>query len=404
MKRRPHLSLLSILVVACGMLLGQSALAATAHASDHEPTFYVSPHGSDSSGTGSRAHPFKTIEHAVTVAPSGASVVVESGVYREDVTITHELRLTGDDQPTIDALHQNNGIVIAGPRTAGTVVSGFTVEWATFEGILAVQTQGVTIQKNTIRNNDQGIFLPPSQQTGECAAAGPIPGDCGEGLHLMSVTGSKVLDNKIHNNSGGILLSDELGPTAWNRIAGNRVENNLYDCGITIVGHSPNALSSTGKRQPSVAGVHDNTIAWNVVNGNGVLGEGGGILIGVALPGSAVYNNRILDNFAEGNGLAGVTLHSHIPGVQDINDNVIVGNTLVHNALDGRGPGKPGDSDTSDTHTTDLLIAGASLVSGTVVTGNHLRDAYFGIWTQTAAPIDADDNQFNDITVHLHQQ
>ena len=52
-------------------------------------------------------------------------------------------------------------------------------------------------------------------------AAGPFdplcinqPDDCGEALHLQTVTGSTVSGNLVQDNVGGILLTDEDGPTA----------------------------------------------------------------------------------------------------------------------------------------------------------------------------------------------
>ena len=359
-------------------------------------SLYVSVQGSDGNPC-TQAAPCATIGHAVSLASAGATITVGSGTYHEDVTISTDLTLIGQGHPIINASQLANGLVISGTAAAGTVVRGFMVENATGEGILAQQTSGLTIQQNTVTNNDQGIFLPPNAQTGECAASGPIPGDCGEGLHLMSVTGSKVVSNTVFANSGGILLSDEFGPTAHNQVAGNLVLNNLYDCGITVVGHLPEFAGG---------GVHDNTVVANVVNGNGTQGEGGGILLAVGAPGGGVFNNHVLFNVAEGNGLAGVTLHSHaIPGPSpDLHGNVIIGNVLKNDALDGRGPGMPGDSDTSDNQTTGLLISGAVPVTGTVVAGNQISDVYYGIWTQNVPTIAPSANHFTNVTVPVFQQ
>ncbi len=356
-------------------------------------TLYVSVQGNDANAC-TQALPCATIGHAVSVASAGDTIVVGHGVYHEDVTITTALTLVGQGGAIVNASQLTNGIVISGAAAAGTTVRGFTVENALFEGILAVQTHGVTIQKNTVTNNDQGMFLPPAQQAGECQAQGPVPGDCGEGLHLMSVTNSQVLSNTVYGNSGGILLSDENGPTAFNQIAGNLVLNNVYDCGITVVAHLP--LAAGG-------GVHDNTVIGNVVNGNGVQGEGGGILLAAGAPGGGVYSNRILFNVANGNGLAGVTIHKHDP-FSNLNGNVIVGNSLSNDALDGNGPGMPGDSDTSDTQTTGLLIAAATPLTGTVILGNQISDVYYGIWTQNVPLISPTANHFTNVTVPIFQQ
>jgi parallel beta-helix repeat protein len=170
-----------------------------------------------------------------------------------------------------------------------------------------------------------------------------VPGDCGEGIHLMTVTHSKVLRNTVTGNLGGILLTDEFGPTAGNLISKNHVFGNPYDCGITVASHSDRAVSPTGRRQPDLGGIYGNRIVGNVSDGNGTRGEGAGILLAAAAPGGAVYDNRVVFNEASGNGLPGITLHSHAP-MQDISGNVIAGNHLSKNALTAN-KGKPGDPD-----------------------------------------------------------
>ena len=84
-------------------------------------------------------------------------------------------------------------------------------------------------------NNDQGnpTGLPLlSSSYGECAEkvqpapAPPIPGDCGEGIHLLSAVDSVVANNTVTGNSGGILLTDENGPTYGNLIKHNLVSDN----------------------------------------------------------------------------------------------------------------------------------------------------------------------------------
>jgi len=71
------------------------------------------------------------------------------------------------------------------------------------------------IKHNVVKANDQG-GLPANAATtkyAECQASGNIPGDCGEGIHLWSVATSQVLLNTVPGNAGGILLTDEFGPT-----------------------------------------------------------------------------------------------------------------------------------------------------------------------------------------------
>ena len=195
----------------------------------------------------------------------------------------------------------------------------------------------------------------------------------------MTVAHSTVWRNRITANAGGILMTDEFGPTFRNTVAWNHVWRNQYDCGITIPGHSPNALSATGQLQPTMGGVYRNLIVHNVVNRNGLKGEGAGILIAAAGPGSAAYSNTVAYNTAIGNNLAGVTIHSHAPN-QDVNDNRLIANTLSNN---NRG----GDPDAGVSRTADVLIFSAVVpITGTIISGNWLSDAHFGIWTQTHTP------------------
>jgi hypothetical protein len=88
---------------------------------------------------------------------------------------------------------------------------------------------------------------------------------------------SVVSHNVVTGNSGGVLLTDEFGPTHHNVIAHHTVTKNLFDCGITVPGHNPFALDANGNRQPSVAGVYDNVIEHNRITDNGTSGEGAGV-------------------------------------------------------------------------------------------------------------------------------
>lgn len=312
----------------------------------------------------------------------------------EQVKIDKRLSLVGLHRPVIDATGNTNGIVISGDAAARSVVSGFVVERANQEGILAMHTTRVTIRRNIVRQNDLGATATPP--TGECAPQGEVPGDCGEGVHLMSVTRSRVLANRVTHNAGGILLTDELGPTARNVVSRNRVLDNPYDCGITIAGHNDKAVQS-GTLMPKVAGIYRNTITRNFANRNGLRGEGAGILLATAGPGTAVYSNLIKGNTANGNNLAGVTLHSHAPG--DFLDNNRITRNLVRN--DNLG----GDPDAGDKDTTGILVFSAvTPLKGTVIRGNVIRDVHFGIWTQNVPTIQKGANRFQNVSVPVFQK
>lgn len=384
-------------VVAAAVVVAVPTVAATvAQASprdDSASVVYVSSHGKTGaadSNCGSAA--YTSINAAVSGVASGGTVVACPGTYREDVVIAKPLSLRGNGHVTIDATGQTNGVLV---RADHVTVRGLTVTNAIGEGVLVLSAKYATVEGNVVRHNDLGGLPvdPVPNNYPECTAQQGIPGDCGEGIHLMGVTYSTVANNVSTDNSGGILLSDETGPTAHNRIAGNKVLDNLDDCGVTVVGHSTRAFVN-GVLAPSVAGVYDNEVAGNRIEGNGTRGEGAGVVIATGPPGGAVYDNTVEDNRISGNGLSGVTVHSHAPG-QYLNGNVIRGNHIATNNLKGDMDFAPA----VDTRTTGVLVGTVTPLS-IRISGNVISDDHFGIWT--TGPVTANgayDNVFHHVDV-----
>jgi parallel beta-helix repeat protein len=369
---------------------------------------YVSPRGSDKAPC-THSRPCRSIRHAVAVAHSGAEIDVAAGSYSGTVRLTKRLTLKGFRLPTINALGYGRGILIRGARAAGSVVRGFIVKNATYEGILALRTEWVKIVDNFVRHNDRGFSAP--RLTGECKANGEPPGSgiaygvedqraggCGEAIHLASSSHSSVIGNRVTDNTGGIYLTDESGPAAHNLIVGNRVVRNVWDCGITLASHSRRAVTVTGRRRPYAGGIYDNTIAGNVAERNGVRLAGAGILVAAAYRGGAAYGNRIIGDIVSGNGLPGVTLHSH-KWRQDLNGNVIDDNVIGHNAVSG-----PGDYDAGIHHTAGILVWSAKTrITRIHVSGNRIDRNYFGIWTRHVPPMKRSANHYSHVRVPLSQ-
>ena len=347
------------------------------HGHGRKAALYVSPKGT--SGAADRnchSAAYTSVQAAVDDAAAGGTVVVCRGSYTEAVVISQPLKLLG-----------NHGAVIQGSSTADititsshVAVEGLTVAGATGEGILAAGSpEGgsighVLIEHNRVVGNDLGGA---DSGYAECAPVGEIPGDCGEGIHLMSVYHSVVSHNLVKGNSGGVLLTDEFGPTHHNVIAHNIVTKNLSDCGITAPGHNPNALDTSGNPQPAVAGVYDNVISHNRITGNGTSGEGAGVLFANAQAGTASYDNLVTHNYIAGNGLSGVTLHAHPVGSGEFED--LSGNRIVHNTIGKNNVNEGGDPDAGDPATTGVLVLGAVPVSVTIA-HNRIRNDDYGIW------------------------
>jgi len=378
---------------------------------------------------GCASAPNTTISAAVAAASAGDTIAVCPGVYDEDVVVPvgKPLTVEGLGNPTIDAYDSatntslDNGVQVL---ASNTTIEGLTVSYAEGEGILVgacdedtaptttpewaaciadssePTLQNVTIRNNTVMDNDRGnptgAVLSTSTYSQCNGAAGPpagtpgppaVPGDCGEGIHLLSAVDSTVMDNVVTGNSGGILLSDENGPTDGNLIASNDVSGNAYDCGITVAGHHVGTTTNGTTWStvlPTVGGVFNNTISDNETTNNGVLGQGAGVLLATGAPGGAVYDNVVDGNTISGNGLAGVTVHSHSPG-ENLNGNTIHDNTIGTNDLDGDfdfGGNLPLGADV-DALTTGVIVANATGNNPITITiaNNRIENNHYGIWT-----------------------
>lgn len=426
--------------LATGAVLAVAASGTAAASSGHHD---FAPGGRDHrglfvSGTGSPAGvdrscssaAYTTIQSAVDAAAPGATVTVCPGTYAEDVIVATPLTLRGIDATIRGTLTANGNCDQLGPTGPGSApclaavtikssrvnVTGFTVTGAFGEGILATGSltggsiSHVGITGNRVVGNDSGGQPgAPVANYPQCAAVGGVPGDCGEGIHLMGVADSVVAGNDVRQNTGGILLTDEFGPTHDNLVAGNTITRNLYDCGITVPGHNPTALSATGARRPATAGVYHNVIAFNRITDNGLLGEGAGVLFANASAGTASYDNLVLGNDIAGNELSGVTMHAHTlaPGqFEDLNGNRIIGNRIGANNLGSAaaGPGDPLDGPPA----TDPLTTGILVFSGTVpvqvtIARNTVFDDAYGVWLGVGSHVAASlrQNRFSDVTTPI---
>ena len=363
-----------------------------------------------------------TIGAAVSAATAGDTILVAPGNYREDVIITKSLSLVAltNNGVTIDATGLSNGIFINGMAAmpnvgiSGVVVSGFTVKNANFEGILVANAFDTTLTGNHVLDNDRAL------------SGGACPGlpdfetsegdDCGEGIHLMSDLHSSVVQNTVEHNAGGILITDETGVNRGNLVSGNVVQDNVYDCGITMASH-PSAISIGPGPSPSF-GVFNNTISHNISARNGTSGSGAGVGIFAPSPGTSNSGNVVIDNVLTGNANGGVAMHNHgfapAPALGvDFNDNVIVGNHLSGNGADSADAATPGS--------VGINIYSVAPISGTVASQNtfdneaidvafkatsgelsvHLNDfekGKIGVDNLGTAPINATENWWGCLT------
>jgi len=362
-----------------------------------------------------------TIGAAVSAAAPGDVIQVWPGIYNEQVTIKQSLSLISLTPlaAVIDATNLSNGIWVDGmsaapnPGVKNVVISGFKVRNANYEGILLTNATNVTITGNEVMENDRSLDvsggtcpgIPTSFETNEAA-------DCGEGVHLMAVDHSTILGNEVAHNAGGILVSDETGPTDHNLISENYVHDNVDDCGITLASHGP-ATAIIPTATALSFGVWYNTISNNASIGNGTQAAGAGVGIFAPSPGTTNTGNVVIHNIIWNNGATGVAMHNHAappmaPPV-NFNDNQIIGNDFSGNGPDNPGAPTPGP--------TGINVFSAGAITGTVIAQNtfereaidigftapagqlnvHFNNFSTGIGIDNlgAAPVDATENWWN---------
>lgn len=175
---------------------------------------------------------------------------------------------------------------------------------------------------------------------------------------------------------------------------------------VSFVVNQDGSMTVTG-RNPDQGGVYDNVVRGNVAIGNGtapapaqfggVGASGSGIGIFGSGPGSGAYDNLVTGNFLAGNGLAGVTLHAHHPGGEDINGNAIVANRFGTNNLGGDAF----DGGVSNFQTTGIAVYSVPSVQMTI-RDNTIRYNQVGIWlTDTVHAAGLDDNNYHDTPTHV---
>jgi len=279
-------------------------------------TKWVSPGGSDVSGDGSQARPWKSLQYAADHVMAGDYVIVMPGQYwgmnlatdgKPDARITfHAMPGAEIDEPYPGQL---DGINLEAADFV--TIEGFYVHDMPRAGMRSVNNDGVILRNNRIDHNAKwGILTGWSEN--------------------ITVESNEVSRSQIEH---GIYIS--------NSSDGAVVRNNV------VWGNNDSGIQfNADSRQPG-DGIHSNNlIEGNVVYGNGV--GGGAALNFDGLQDSVIRNNLLYDNHA-----TGIVLYVHDAAGASKN-NVLSNNTVVQPA-DGRWA---------------LLLANGS--DGNVVTNNIL--------------------------------
>ncbi|MEJ8305901.1 right-handed parallel beta-helix repeat-containing protein [Saccharibacillus sacchari] len=258
---------------------------------DAKPYYYVAPGGSDTTGTGSKSSPWKTVQRAADAAmKTGGTVYLRGGVYSQ------QLKLAGTPG--------------AAGSAARLTVASYPSETAVLDGKgLSVQDTGSLVElHNASRVTVRGLEL----RNYKTAASGSVP----IGIYVHgSGAGVRLLDNKVHD-----------------------IGNTSSPKGSDLAGRDAHGIAVYGTEAP--ASISDLTISGNEVC-NLTLGSSEALVLNGNVEKFTVANNHVHDNDNIGIdviGFEGTSPNAKYDQARDgaIAGNLVTGSTSVRNPSYGR--------------------------------------------------------------------
>jgi len=107
--------------------------------------------------------------------------------------------------------------------------------------------------------------------------------------------------------------------------------------------------------------------------------------------------------------LAEINLEKYLSGdfkqqLQDLDGNVIMGNVVGRNGINGGPHQGPGDILPNITHTAGIEVFSPLIrIHGTVIAGNHITGNYYGIWTRLVPALQRSANTYSRVRVPVFQ-
>jgi hypothetical protein len=364
------------------------------------PTYYVSMGGSDSN-PGTLAAPWRTIGHAASAVSAGATVLIESGSYAEDV----KLALSGAaGSPITFEAGGSEAVTVRSFDVAGShvAVENLTISGASSSCVkIQPALSDVTLKGDRIENCGQdGIHFvrpgnPPSTNyTTNSTIAGNTIADVGlsdnEANCLMIYANYLTVED---NNMTGT-PNDAID--AWGDHLTFR-QNNIHDISDSVGNHNDAFQTWTGLND----GAEGNPVTNLLFEQNRIANIPGANAHGFMVEGPGHHDWTVRDNIFQDIGSIGMILG--ITGSGSSLQNVNVYNNTFYNA----GPGDDVEFNSQDTGLfADNIIQGGGglfITSSTSITEDY--NLFYGTWLNTgggAHDIRANPDFVNTTSGDLH--
>lgn len=337
----------SVCTVFLLVLLTSAWIRPIVHAETSPRTIYVDAYNAgDPYEDGSHDHPFDRIQEGVDFANVGDTVVVASGVYREEVVIGRNksgISLIGEEGAIIDGEERRSGIRVgiglSRPDYIDNVtITGFTVQNCV-KGITLMRCRYALLRNNTMVGNLYN-FADYSLVVNDVDASNTVDGkpiyywvnkkdrvvplDAGY-VALINSRNIVVKDLNLTNNGQGLLLKN----TTFSRIENVSVVHNqdgvyldLESRNNTIVG---NTISDN-----SVISIYLSTSSGNIISNNTISNSDYGAYLATSY-GLNTTNNVIVDNIIQSH-WKGVVLRGG-QASNPVTDNIIKNNLFSNNGF-----------------------------------------------------------------------
>jgi hypothetical protein len=299
---------------------------------------YVSTSGSDSTGDGSMANPWRTVQYGVNNVCAGGTVHVAEGTYQENVVIAEgPVTLLGGYQSgtwvrdtsvyvtTVDG--GNAWYTISIIDAAGTVIDGFAItngsECGISTSLALIGPNGPVISNNNIYGNGNGI----GNSWGDVDIEhNSIHHNNGNGISNYGDV--RVEQNSIHHNGMGVYSVGD-GIVSNNEIWANQYSGVVVGGGmLTVEGNTIRDNLYDGINVGSGADIIDNRIT-----GNG----GEGISAGLDAEIMTITGNFISGNHCHGISVAygeiknNIVIANELGGINKYASGAIINNTVAGN-------------------------------------------------------------------------